>query len=482
MESAASLYSPERFEAWSSVLIAEIHRQYCASLESTHPFQNSARAGLVDEARALLRERSGEPAENLKRLTDLFFRALTRMHSPHTFGHQVSAPVPLAASIEWLSAIFNPALGIYELGNFSIAAEKALIEMLGEKIGWRGLEFDGIVTGGGSLANMTGILSARQRFRPSAWRDGVTEKLGIIVSGESHYSVARAAGIIGTGVGQVYKASVDDDRRMRLSDVRAAYAQAQTDGVAIFAVVGSACTTPTGAFDHLDEIGAWCREQGIWFHVDAAHGGGFLFSPRFAPLLHGVHHADSITWDAHKMMGVSSLSTFVMFRSKADSFRTFQQDAPYLFASAEAEAMEFEPAQRTLECTRRAMGLAPYALLVAHGEESISMLCDGTIALTAEFHDMLLASEDFSPLHHPQCNILCFRYEPTQWRGLDAAEISSRQRELRRRVLERGRFYITGTVLDGQYCLRVTIMNPLTTRAHLADLLSEVRTVATAWV
>ena len=115
------------------------------------------------------------------------------------------------------------------------------------------------------------------------------------------------------------------------SEIPASGAASRDAGEAPFAVVGSACSTPVGAFDPLPEIAAIAREEGLWFHVDAAHGGGILLSRKHRALLEGIGEADSVIWDAHKMMFVPALCTFVFFKDGRHSYQAFDQDAPYLF-------------------------------------------------------------------------------------------------------------------------------------------------------
>src|SRR5581483_7611318 len=146
-----------------------------------------------------------------------------------------------------------------------------------------------------------------------------------------HYSVARAAGIAGLGSDAVIKVKLDSRRRMDPSGLRDACDVATKQGFEPFCVVSSSCSTAIGSFDPIDELVPFARQRGLWLHVDAAHGGGLLLSRKHRHLLRGIEQADSVTWDAHKMMFLPALSTFLFYREAKNSYKPFEQDAPYLF-------------------------------------------------------------------------------------------------------------------------------------------------------
>ncbi|HEX4922709.1 MAG TPA: pyridoxal-dependent decarboxylase, partial [Bdellovibrionales bacterium] len=203
-----------------------------------------------------------------------------------------------------------------------------------------------------------------------------------------------------------------------------------------------------------------------------------LLSKRHRHLLKGVEHSDSLTWDAHKMMFVPSLCTFLLYKDKARSFEVFSQDAPYLLASEDPLEVDCDSARRAIECTKRPLSVAAWALWSIYGESFIASCIDKTIDTARVLHGLIAESGDFMALHEPECNIVCFRYEPSHIRGRPPEELSAYQSEIRKRVLERGDFYITGTRLDGIYALRVTVMNPETGEAELKGLLNHIREIA----
>src|SRR5262249_36147162 len=134
---------------------------------------------------------------------------------------------------------------------------------------------------------------------------------------------------------------------MDMASLAAAYRQACAIGVRPLAVVANAGSTATGTYDDLEAIAAFCEDHHLWFHVDAAHGGSALLSPRYSTLLRGINKAASIVWDAHKMMLMPSLCTAVLFRSGTCLDHTFRQEASYLLSGP--AALWHEPAARNFE-------------------------------------------------------------------------------------------------------------------------------------
>jgi L-2,4-diaminobutyrate decarboxylase len=124
----------------------------------------------------------------------------------------------------------------------------------------------------------------------------------ILTGADSHYSVARSAGILGLGMKHVIKVPLDDKRRMRADAIEPLVKQARENGLAPIAIVASACSTPIGAFDPIPAIADAAERLGLWLHVDGAHGASVLFSKRHRALVAGIDRADSVTWDAHKML------------------------------------------------------------------------------------------------------------------------------------------------------------------------------------
>ncbi|MBM4074770.1 MAG: aminotransferase class I/II-fold pyridoxal phosphate-dependent enzyme, partial [Planctomycetes bacterium] len=271
---------------------------------------------------------SNKPAEQIsKRFEQIVNEMLQRghnLHDPRYVGHQVPAPVPLAGLFDAIGSVTNQVMAIYEMGPWSTAVEQAMCGKLAEYLGWKPGSFAGLVTHGGSLANLNGLLVARNVTMPNCWEDGVGTTASevppvLVVHSDAHYSIARSAGILGLGTKQVVKADLDSRRRMDSRRLDQTLSELKQKGHPIIAVVACACSTPIGSFDPLNDIADVCEKHSVWMHVDAAHGGSTLLSQQHRGLVAGLERADSLVWDAHKMMFVPALCAFLFFKKHRHS-------------------------------------------------------------------------------------------------------------------------------------------------------------------
>ncbi|MEX0613728.1 MAG: pyridoxal-dependent decarboxylase [Pirellulales bacterium] len=412
---------------------------------------------------------------------DLAGESLARgqnLHHPHYVGHQVPAPVPLAGIFELVGTITNQCMAIYEMGPWATAVEHAVVGAVGERLGFQPDRFAGLITSGGSLANLTGLLTARNVALGNAWKAGLAGRSPapvLVANADSHYSVTRSAGILGLGTEQIILARLDKRRRMDPNSLDTILSDLRARGVPIVAVSAAACATPIGAFDPLGEIADVCRRHDVWLHVDAAHGGALAFSPRHRHLIAGVEQADSVVCDAHKMMFMPALCAMLFYRDRAHRTAAFHQDAPYLFDPTAPQLADYDSGIVNLECTKRSCAFGLWGVWSLFGPQLFGDMVDVTIDLAQQFHALLAEEEDFEPLHEPQCNIVAFRYVPPALRDAPAAQVDALQPRLRRAVIESGEFYLVQSRIDGRPVLRTTMMNPLTTEDDLRGLLDCLR-------
>jgi L-2,4-diaminobutyrate decarboxylase len=397
------------------------------------------------------------------------------LHHPGYVGHQVSAPLPVSALAELVAALLNNGMAEYEMGPAANALEKRLIDWFGKMLGFPP-EIGGMLTSGGSVGNLTALAAARQTIDGlDLWNTGLAgaPKLSILVSDQAHYSIDRAARILGLGAAGVQQVGTDGRFRLDPRALDDAHQRAEAAGRRVFAVVGSACSTVTGAFDPLVAIADYAEEHSLWFHVDAAHGGAAALSSRYRSLLDGIERADSVVIDAHKMLQMPALVTAVLFRGPEWSSRAFQQEQSYVgFQSAGDEYPWWDSGLRTLECTKRMMSLELYASVMQHGTEAFSAHVEQTFELARRFADVISAEPDFELATEPQANIVCFRHVPGGERDLDLLQL-----QIREAIVHAGDFYIVKTRLPAGLYLRATIMNARTTEDDLRTLLRRIRQI-----
>ena len=395
------------------------------------------------------------------------------IHHPRYIGHQVSASLPMAGLGEMLNGALNNGSAIYEMGPVSTAMERVVIDWLAGAMGF-GSGASGVLTSGGSLGNLTALLAARQHQSGyDHWTDGKRDgfRPAIMVSSESHYSVSRSVHIMGWGREGIVPVPVDGRNRLDAAKLEEVYAGATANGFKIIALVGNACCTSTGTYDPLEEMANFCERKGIWFHVDGAHGGAAAITPEYRHLTKGIERADSVVIDFHKMMGVSALTTAVIFKNGKTSYETFNQNATYLFNGEEREPW-FNSAIRTLECTKNMMGIKVYSILRTYGPQVFIDYLTECYRLGAVFADILRSCADFEMPFDPECNIVCYRYIAP---GMSDEELNKLNGTIRRKLTESGRFYIVQTQLGSRLYLRSAVMNPFTTREDFSGLLATIR-------
>ena len=267
-----------------------------------------------------------------------------------------------------------------------------------KRLGFEPGRFAGLVTSGGSVANLTGLLTARNVALGNAWSAGLAGRRPapvLIAHADAHYSVTRSAGILGVGTEQIILAGLDADRRMDAGQLDDTLADLRARGVPIIAVSAAACATPIGAFDLLAEIADVCRRHEVWLHVDAAHGGALAFSARYRHLLAGIEQADSVVCDAHKMMFMPALCAMLFYRNRDHRIAAFHQDAPYLFDPAAPELAEYDSGVVNLECTKRAAAFSVWGIWSLLGPQLFADLVDVTIDLAKRFHALLCDGRRF---------------------------------------------------------------------------------------
>lgn len=324
------------------------------------------------------------------------------------------------------------------------------------------------------MGNLTGLLAAR-RYKAGydIWERGTGENrpLAVMVSAESHYSVARAVKIMGWGEKGIVKIPVNERKEINRHLLEETYREAIEQGKHVVAVVGNACTTSTGSYDPLAEMAAFCKKYDLWFHVDGAHGAGAALTTKYRHRVRGIEEADSVVVDFHKMLLCPALTTAVIFKNVKESYGTFSQKASYLLGNKK-EGNWFDIAERTLECTKKMMGVKVYAILKIYGVRLFSDYITRAYDLAGEFAAMIKESGDFELAMEPASNIVCFRYTPGKG---GASELNKINTNVRNRLKEGGEFYIVQTVIDGVIYLRTTLMNPFTSRNDLTQLLEKIR-------
>jgi len=396
------------------------------------------------------------------------------MHHPGYAGHQVAVPLPAAAAVDGLLGLLNPMASLSDMAPSGVMVERQVVRSLATLIGFDPATADGVCTSGGTVSNLIAVLAARNRAFPDAWEGGMAgARPRAFCSEDVHYSVRRAFGVGGMGTDAVTPIETDRAGQMRVNRLRQAIDTARRAGDTPFLVVAGAPSTPIGAFDPIAEIAAVAREMGLWLHVDAAHGGGLLFSDHLRGLLDGVAAADSLSMDGHKMVYQPSSQGWLLFRNGADAYGAFRQQVPYLLGPDGADR-GFDAIGKSLQCTRRLDALKLWVTWHLYGSRTLGQWAERCVAAARTFHERLVNHPDFEPVHQPACNIVCFRARHPSGRHVDPFHDA-----IRARLLEQGHAWVVLTTYRGERLLRTAWMNPTQGEAEVAgvvDALTSART------
>ncbi len=400
----------------------------------------------------------------------------TKLHHPGYLAHQVGAPHPTGALGSLIDGFTNNAMAIYEMGPAAAAIEFFMINYLLEKAGWtpmpeqadKRLSFPhgaGVLTHGGSLANMTALLIARNHLDATIRNDGTPGDLVLLAPESSHYSISKAAGIIGIGESNVIKLPTDSCGRIDIKGLEPAIRTARQTGKRIVALTANACCTGTGLYDPIDDIARFCNENKIWFHVDGAHGASALFSDTHKHRLNGIEKADSFIIDAHKMLRTPTVCAALLVKNAAALDRAFEHTANYLFHDKKQPGFDF--ISQVIECTKAGLGLKFFMAFAGLGEQKMAHYIDRCFELTRQAYHYINGQPDFFVPCPPQSNILCFRIDGTD----------ERQLAIRDALIASGRYYISSTEMVGQRYLRIVVISPATDIKTIQGLVEQIRKV-----
>ncbi|MDC3259409.1 pyridoxal-dependent decarboxylase [Flavobacteriaceae bacterium] len=419
---------------------------------------------------------------SIKNFISKYLENTNHLRNPRYMGHQVAVPQDLSGIPDWIHGTVNNPSSLYEMGPAGATLEAFMINWMLSKLSWfKGNHLQdftlhknsgsGILTHGGSIANLTALSAARAAIAPEAWTEGSPKDLVVMGPSTAHYSIARAISIMGMGKNAFIPVPVDENEVLITSALESVYQEQLKKGKRVMAVVANACATSTGLFDNLDEVANFCEKHSLWYHVDGAHGAVALLSEKDKERVRGIERADSLIWDAHKMMRVSALCTAVLYKNYTSQVNTFQQKGSYVFHEGDVIGMDSMPF--TVECTKSALGFKLYWSFALEGEKAISDFISNSFQQAKELYNYLSERSDFHCPYKPESNILCFQYQP---------EIltDEQQLDLRYQLIETGDFYITSCEVQGKRYLRTVLMNPLTQKKDFIALAEKIKTIATS--
>ena len=416
----------------------------------------------------------------LIKFISIYLDNTNHLRNPKYMGHQVAVPQDLSGIPDWIHGTVNNPSSLYEMGPAGATLEGFMINWMLQHLGWfKGEDLydfklnkkngSGVLTHGGSIANLTALSAARAAIAPEAWTKGSPKDLIVIGPSTAHYSITRALSIMGMGKNAFIPVLVDENEVLMTENLEEVYNQQLKAGKRIMAIVANACATSTGLFDNLEGVADFCEKHALWFHVDGAHGAAALLSEKDKHKVKGIERADSLIWDAHKMMRVPALCTAVLYKNVISQINAFQQKGSYVFHDEDVIGMDSMP--YTVECTKSALGMKLYWSFALEGEKAIGNFIQNSFQQARDLYDFLNNHEEFYCPYEPESNILCFQYRPDLL-------TNKQQLELRYQLINTGDFYITSCEIRGKRYLRTVLMNPLTQKEDYISLSIAIETQA----
>jgi len=412
---------------------------------------------------------------------------------PRFFAYVASPSTPAGAFADLIASALNSSVTSWRSGPAATEVEQLVVRWLGSLIHY-GENIQGLLTSGGSMANLLAILIAqRSRSEGNPSREGLWNRqtpMLIYASDQVHMSIPKAADILGIGRNQVCTIETDDRFRMNVTALRHAIERDIQNDVKPFCVVASAGTTNTGAVDRLTEVAEVAQEFGLWFHIDGAYGAPGVLDATKRSLFIGLDRADSISLDPHKWLYTPVDCGCLLFRDSAAVRAAFAaSDVDYIKIHEQADEESFAFWDYGLELSRRFRALKVWFTLKYYGARRLAESISDDNALAQYLAESIKASEDFELLAPVELSICCFRYVPPSMRdklaaasadekvGLDATldELNTR---IMLSVQRGGSAYLSNATIGGRFALRVCIINFRTTRPDIDQTLAVIREAA----
>jgi len=428
--------------------------------------------------RAALRElkqqalpRTGQPLEALfDELEQVVVPNSTQTAHPRFLPYVQPSPNALSPYADHVAAILNQNCNLWHLSPAANAVEQTVLGWFAELFAMPATA-SGILTSGGSMANMVAVAAARDHALGDGARtaglQGGRAPLVLYTSEEAHSSIVKAVSMLGLGRQYLRPIATDEQFRIRLDLLAEAVSHDRAAGLDPFCVVGHAGTVTTGAIDPLEDLSHFCREQGLWLHVDGAFGALAALSPRFRTALSAAGLADSLSLDPHKFLFCNLEAGCVLVRDRRRLLDAFSAQSSYLTMSEDPDFLDF--ASQGPQLSRAFKALKVWWSLKHFGADAYAGVIEHMHELAEYMGRQIGAREGFELLAPVVFNCVCFRLT-----GLD----SDGNRRVLKELVEGGTAFLGPALVKGRTGLRACFMNLRTTEADVDLILDRLAAIA----
>ncbi|UPQ88931.1 pyridoxal-dependent aspartate 1-decarboxylase PanP [Vibrio sinaloensis] len=468
-----------------------------------------------DFSNASIPEQPEFVSDHTQHLLDTLVSQSVHTSAPSFIGHMTSALPYFLMPLSKIMIALNQNLVKIETSKAFTPLERQVLGMLHRLIYNQNDDFYaqwmhsanhslGAFCSGGTIANITALWVARNNaLRAQGSFTGVEkeglfkamkhygyEGLAVLVSERGHYSLKKAADVLGIGQESLVAVKTDSNNRICPQALEQRIAELKANNIKPFAVVGVAGTTETGSIDPLQAIADICQREHCHFHVDAAWGGATLMSNNYRHLLQGIEMADSVTIDAHKQLYIPMGAGMVLFK-QPDAMKSIEHHAQYILRKGSKDL-----GSHTLEGSRSGMAMLVYAAMHIISRPGYELLIDQSIEKAQYFAQLIEQQADFELVSHPELCLLTYRYIPSHvQQALSQASVEQRAqlnellneltKFIQKRQRETGKSFVSRTRLNPEkwdrlntIVFRVVLANPLTGRDILSSVLAEQREIA----
>jgi aromatic-L-amino-acid decarboxylase len=418
-----------------------------------------------DEGKALLHSPIRETPESFHKVIGLLrdnvdFPGLNPA-SPGHLGYIPGGGLYYSALGDYLAAVFNRYAGAFSVGPGAVRMENMLIRWMAKVVGFPDKAVGNLTTGG-SLANLMGVVTARDAMKVSSAN---VKRTVIYLSQQAHHSIDKAIRI--AGLNECIKRYIPLDTGYRLS-APALERQIEEDKrrkLNPFLVVATAGTTDVGAIDPLEDIGVICRKNKLWYHVDAAYGGFFVLTKEGKQKLRGIERADSLVIDPHKGLFLPYGLGVILVKDKQALNASHFYQANYM-QDTKTVSDEPSPSDLSPELTKHFRGLRLWLPLKLHGVKPFRACLEEKLLLAKYFYQEI-AKLGFEVGVLPELSVVTYRYVPAKIAD-DLKKVNEFNKDLLDLVLDDGHIFISSTLLEGRYMLRFACLS-FRTHLHTVD-------------
>jgi glutamate/tyrosine decarboxylase-like PLP-dependent enzyme len=462
--------SADEIHEWGN-LVTQFMTEYLASLRARpvypHTSSREIRNGLDPALPA-----KGTDFDSLLRVFRDTIVPFSRQNAhPRMFGYVQSPGTPIGAFADLLASTLNANLTIWRSAPAPVEVERLTIDWVRQILGFHP-GASGLFVSGGSMANLIGIAMARQTKEVSP------DRLRMYASSETHFSVAKAAALLGIGKGNVCQVAVDGRFKIRTDHLVAKITADMEAGYVPFCVVANAGTVNTGAIDPLGDIRRVADRFQLWMHVDGSYGAFAVLAESARELFAGMERADSIALDPHKWLYLPVDVGCVIYQDPNVARAAFAHDAEYTRMFGEEADEAFVCWDYGPELSRRFRALKVWMLLKGVGLDRLSEAIESNLACARYLESMVQASDDFEMAAPVELSIFCFRHVPGRIRNQSPKAIDAFNERLLVALQRDGSSYLSNATLGGRFALRGCVLNYRTTLNDMEILLDDLRRVA----